>query len=305
MEQSSSADYSEFHSDNFGEITNIVWDGDNTLWPWVSYAAPAYEAMCQIIAQESGKSEDEVADAMRTIYAEAGTMEYANLIQDLGTKGFFDGMPNYDQHAMVDKVQQTFSNIRRKKLKLYAGIKEVVETVHENNIINIMITDAPEYQAQMRMKRSHLAKYMDGIFAMPSPELKNPHPKFQRRKERGDYNIEFASKAITTEKPHTNLEEILHMTRKQIRRHVVVIGDNPNKDMALVDAYECRGILAGYGKPDPADLETLKRFAIPRISNRNSVTTESIAATTKLKGLIVPVNRPKDILKVLGLPKAA
>lgn len=305
MEQSQAPDYSEFHAENFGEITNIVWDGDNTLWPWVSYAAPAYEAMCKIIAEESGKSEDEVAEAMRTIYAEAGTMEYANLIQDLGSKGFFEGMPNYDQHAMVDKVQKAFSDIRRKKLKLYAGIKEVVETVHSHGVKNIMLTDAPEYQAQMRMKRSRLFQYMDGIIAMPSPELKNPHPKFQRRRERGDYNIDFASRAIETEKPHTNLEEVLQMTREQIRRHVVVIGDNPNKDMALVDTYECRGILAGYGKPDPSDLETLKRFAPPRISNRNAVTTETIAQTTKSKGHIVIVDKPKDILKVLSLPKTA
>lgn len=304
MEQSSS-DYPEFHSDNFGEITNIVWDGDNTLWPWVSYAAPAYEAMCQILAQESGKTEDEVADAMRTIYAEAGTMEYANLIQDLDTKGFFDGMPKYNQHDMVDKVQKAFATIRSKKLKLYDGIKDVVETTHQHNIQNIMLTDAPEYQAQMRLKRSKLFQYIKDIFAMQSPELKDMHPKFKERQERGDYNIEFGSRAVSTEKPHTNLEEILNMTREQIRRHVVVIGDNPNKDMALVDTYECRGILAGYGKPDPADLDTLKRFAPPRISNRNAVTSESIANATNSKGLILVVDSPKEILKVLRLPKAA
>jgi hypothetical protein len=63
--------------------------------------------------------------------------------------------------------------------------------------------------------------------------------------------------------------------------------------------------LAGYGKPDPADLDTLKRFAPPKISNRNAVTTESIARATNSKGLILVVDSPKQILDVLKLQKAA
>jgi len=284
---------------NYGKIETIVWDGDNTLWPWVSYAAPAYEAMCSVIAQESGKTEDEVADAMRTIYAEAGTMEYENLIQDLATRGFFEGMSSYNQHDIIEKAQKAFADVRRKKLKLYPGIKDAVEKAHKNEIKNIMLTDAPEHQARMRMKRSRIFKYFEhGIVALPSAELKDIHPKFQRRRERGDYDVKFASKAVNTEKPHSNLEEILNMTREQIRNHVIIIGDNPQKDMALVQAYGCRGILAAYGKPDPADLEKLKRFAPPRIASKNAVTSESKIKENS-QGHIVVVNDPKDISKVL------
>lgn len=37
-------------------IRHVVWDGDNTIWDWMIYAVPSYEAMCRTIATISRKS---------------------------------------------------------------------------------------------------------------------------------------------------------------------------------------------------------------------------------------------------------
>ncbi len=47
------------------DIKHVVWDGDNTIWDWMGYAVPAYEAMCKSISRLSRKSFKATAAAMK------------------------------------------------------------------------------------------------------------------------------------------------------------------------------------------------------------------------------------------------
>ena len=75
------------------EITDVVFDGDNTIWDWVTYAAHAYDAMLHCIINETKKSEIEVVAAMKAFYTEVGTLEHEGLIQGMNAKGFFKNIP--------------------------------------------------------------------------------------------------------------------------------------------------------------------------------------------------------------------
>jgi len=290
-----------FHGPEFGEITDVIWDGDNTIWDWVTYAVHAYEAMAQAIADHIGKPEPEVANAMKKFYTSVGTMEHEGLIQALELQKMFKDVPNYDRSVLIEKAQQAFSEARNKHLGLYPGVHSTFKKIAEQKIKNRILTDAPAFQAKMRIKRSRLNLFLHQVNAMPAAKIKLS-PKFQDRLDKGAYSVDFDITEIPTEKPHSNLEQILNMTRDQIRRNVVIIGDNDAKDMELVRRYGCRGIHAVYGESKPEMLQRLLRFAPERVAKRNvAVKALPILKTQENKGVIAKVQDPKKILGILGL----
>lgn len=312
-------DYSDFQGPEFGQITDIIWDGDNTLWDWMKYAVEAYEAMSQTIADETGKPEPEVAAAMKRYYTMMGTIEDERMIQGLEAEGFFRDVPGFNMDRLIEKAQKIFTDVRDKNFHVYPGIYKVIKTVSGYGINNRILTDAPARQAKARLKHKRFGKkVIKHVNAMPSRDPDNLPEIFRRREREGKYDVDFDVTEIPWEKPHSNLEEILRMTRDQIRKHVVIIGDNDRKDMELVRRYGCRGIHAVYGETTEDLLKRLLRFAPERVAKKNSsVGGESAAKNLpstvenrieletpgdkSAQGLIVKVSDPREIFKVLGI----
>lgn len=291
-------DYSEFHGPEFGPITDVIWDGDNTIWDWMKYAVEAYEAMALAIAEETGKPEPEVAAAMKKFYTQAGTIEDDRLIQGLTNAGFFNGIPNFDRDRLIEKAQKAFDTARKKNLHVYKGAYKGFKTIREHGINNRILTDAPARQAKMRIRRSKLGPFLKHVNAMPSNNDPDLPQLFRDRERAGEYSVDFDITEIPWEKPFTNLEEILHMTRKQIQKHVVIIGDNDRKDMELARRYGCRGIHAVYGETTQDLLNRLLRFSPEKVAKKNSSLSHE---TPDSQGPIVKVTNPYEILKVLNL----
>lgn len=287
------------------EIKEIVWDADNTLWDWVSYAVPAYEAMSAHISKRTGIPEPKVAAAMKRFYTDMGTMENVFLIQGLHAMKFFP--KDWDQQQiekLTEEAQSIFSTVRENNLKLYEGAKEAFLTTMEKGIRNTILTDAPGIQAPMRLKHFKLfdkdQKKMRA-FALKATKPKKLPQKFMAKQLRGKYKLPFQLRYINEEKPHTNLEKILHMTREDIRRHVIIIGDNFKKDMGLAQKYNCRGLHAIYGEANPELITRILRFAPTRIAKRNiSIETTNHEPKTN-NNLIEIIESPREILSKIGL----
>jgi len=296
--------FEDFHSDEFGEITDVIFDGDNTIWDWVTYAVHAYEAMSQTIAEETGIPESEVAAAMKRFYTMVGTMEDERLIQGLTAEGFFKDIPNFNCDKLAVKAQRAFTIERDKYLHPYEGIEEVIKTLHARGVKNRFLSDAPARQAKLRIKRAKIGDYFEQVNAMPSRDPDNLPEKFRRKEKKGKYDVNFKVTEIPWEKPYTNLEEILKMTRAQIRKHVVIIGDNDRKDMELVRLYGCRGIHTVYGEPSKDFLKRLLRFAPEKVALKNlaaSQNQEDVQNPTEYKGVIIKVDDPREIYDVLNI----
>ncbi len=284
--------------EKYGQIEEIVWDGDNTIWDWVTYAVHSYETMCSVISQEIGKTEDEVAAAMKRFYTKVGTMEHEGLIQGMRNEGFFNGLPIYDQ-ALILKVQNAFTQKRKEHLRTYPGIYNAIKTVHGLGIKNTILTDAPAFQAKMRLKRSHLNLHIDHVNAMPTAYIPNLPQEFKDKEAQGRYSVDFKITEIPVEKPHSNLEEILNRTRKSISEHIVIIGDNDQKDMELARIYGCRGIHAIYGIAKPELLRRIKRFAPEKVAAKNSAIANITADKAAIPDQIYQAGKSTDILPIL------
>jgi phosphoglycolate phosphatase-like HAD superfamily hydrolase len=271
----------------------LLLDGDNTLWKWMEYAVPAYEAMCAVIAQMAGKTKIETAAAMKRVYSRKRTIENVLLIQGLKEDGFFNGVRNFDENEAIRIAMRTFSRVRSQHLQLYPGVKEVMETAHKKGWRQIMLTDAPGHQARRRLERTGVDHLVECIFAMPTGSDLPP----SKARYRGLRESPIPVFEVEHEKPYTDLEGILKMTRDQIRALVYMWGDNDKKDMELARRWGMRGLFAVYGGSDPDLSARLQPFAPESVLRRNSSLLE--AESRSSHGLITPIHHPFEVLSVL------
>lgn len=283
------------------EIKEIIWDADNTIWNWVHYAAKAYPAMAKAIAEETGIPEEDVAAGMKTYYSEVGSMESPRLIQGLNQMGFFKRARKkpVDLTYLRKYVMRIFQRHRSKNFKLYEGISDVMKKAHEHGITNRILTDAPLPQATMRIKKSNLEPYVTSIHAVKVHEIveKLP-PEIEQAIKNGKYDIDCFTEELEVEKPDTRLEHILEIVaethseiRRYIRDHVAIVGDNERKDMELSRLYQCLGVYAQYGLPEPQEIKILGRFAPERVARKNSPARNG----KPLSGNIVVIENRRDI----------
>lgn len=300
-------DYNIWKPEVLEKITDVVFDGDNTIWDWVTYAAHAYDAMLQCIGKETKKPENKVVAAMKAFYTEVGTLEHEGLIQGLEAQGFFKNVSQFDRDKLIHKVQTVFSEMRRKHLRLYDGMQNVLETLVKQGKKVRIITDAPEFQAKMRVRHFKLDPFIKDIYAMAGAAIDLPE-KFQKRREDGHYKVDFPTFISELEKPYSDLESILKMTPEQISRHVLIVGDNPKKDIELAKRFDCRAIYAAYGIPPKAYLERLLRLAPEKVTRKNTTILEKISKESTFEdsfnARIVTAHEPYDILKYLRMTRA-
>jgi len=282
------------------ETTDIIWDADNTLWDWVTYAVHAYEAMSQCIADETGIPEPKVAAAMKRFYSDVGTMENEFMIQGLYSMGFFKGIKEFDMDNLINKAQSTFSRVRSKYIKLYDHIEEILKQLHERGIKNHLLTDAPGIQAAMRLMYFHLGEYFTSVNAMRAANPRTLPKKFRDRQRRGKYKHPFVVRTVDEPKPDTNIEKITHLTRSQIPKKVINAGDNLLKDggVSIKNGNPC--IIAGYGFAKEDMLKRLLRFAPVKTARQNV----SIGKTPDINALpanITLVNSTREMAAALGI----
>jgi len=273
------------------KVDTIIWDGDNTLWDWMRYAVPSYEAMCQVIAVYSGKSIDETAAAMKVFYSSKGTIEDEGLIQGLGGMGFFRAVGHFNEEELIDEVKTKFGQVRRENLHLYPEIEETIAKIREMGLIQILLTDAPLNQAKARLEYFNLDPAFSSINAMPIADVPRLRAR-QRSDLPGNTIQEF-------EKPHTNLEELLGMTREEIKDRVMMIGDNDPKDMGTVRRNGCRGIHAAYGAASRDFQERIKIFAPERVAARSMQLGSGAPLKAEAESRIIRVEHPREILELV------
>ena len=150
---------------------------------------------------------------MQNFYVKAGSIENEGLIQGLEEAKFFKDVKGYNERfrkKLILKAQKVFDAARSEHLHLYPGIDSVFKKSYAAGIKNQILTDAPSLQASMRIMEVELDPFIETVFARKKADVPNLPPKFKNRK----YNVSFNVVEINGEKPYTNLEEILQMTRE-------------------------------------------------------------------------------------------
>lgn len=270
----------------------IILDGDNTLWGWLEYAVPAYEAMSEVIAKIAGKSVPETVEAMKAFYTLVGSIENEGLIQGLHSSGFFREVKDFDEAETISITLETFARVQSENLKLYEGIPEAIDEISSMEMEMVLVSDAPIHKARARLQDLGLLDKVPLTFGMPSAKV----PRRPKSRPRPPIHPDMI---LRKEKPHNGPELALKLalTQEEFASRIKIVGDNDAKDMGFARKNGTVGFHSLWGAADPKLVERILKFAPARVAKRHMQVGKDAKAATGSR--IIPVNKPDEVVKIL------
>lgn len=276
-------------------VQALVTDLDNTLYDWVAFVVPALEAMVDSLTGSTGMSREAIVAALKLAYAEEETAEYAFVLQRSGlyeTSGL-----GFDEFLkrVIEPARKAFAAERARHLRAYDGVDETLAALKGRGLKIIGLTDAPAFPAQARLKKLGLDRHFDALYALenylPPTDAAGGFlldPEILGRQRRGEYDAAFGKPvelAKSHEKPSPlGLRKILFDFGLQ-PSEVILVGDNPAKDLAAAAAAGVRALHAAYGaRHDPALLARLHALTPGRLNARHRAAAAPAVSAPALHG---------------------
>ncbi len=279
---------------------HLLVDLDGTVINSPEYFAYAYRAMMHALIEGTDKPEKEVVKAMQQHYIERG-IESPSLLQTLEANGFFEGVirDKKERERLYDYVRRAYNASKTKRLRPYPGVPEVLHDAKKQGVQVIALTDAEAVNTGLKLK-SHKAQLLGSrhfsklIAIQDSDEpLMEDHEKFAQRLRRS-HSIPL--RITDKEKPDTDLEELLGMSIKDIRKRVAILGDNYTRDMELANRYGMRGYHAMWGV-----LDTAKHGDSMKIFTGTKGPLPNVYIPDVYPPNITPIGHPRALYDLLGI----
>ena len=243
---------------------------------------------------------------------------------------------------LLDDTRDAYHNARAKEYKLYPGIKEVFEALSTRMRIAIL-TDAPIEKTIKRLHDFGLEKYVSALYGQPQPrfqlteipefppdleklrqkllklrEVNKNLPPHGRPEKLGNIinQVQYeVVKMFDRKKPNIDLSKLERLKPgRSVENNVMVVGDNPAKDMELAINNNCYGLWARWGLPlwfereimysYGTDDETVDRN-LPKESDIKRTEGQEQAGETikQIRTKIIELTHPIQILDVLGIER--
>ncbi len=252
----------------------VITDMDGTLYSWVDYVVPAFDAMVRSLVETTGIEEARIVEALKEVYTRRGTNEYAFAIQE--SKIFeWSGLP-FDRfnREVITPARQAFSECRRRYLHPYRGVRSTLEALRAAGVRLVALTDAPRFPAERRLKQLDLDAHFDALYALagfPLPDLVDAEAR--ARAEQGAYRSALplvVELPVTYEKPSPEGMRRVLSDLGLDPEQVLVVGDNLKKDIAAAAAAGLTAAWAEYGTYiAPAYRERLEAISAPGVARKN------------------------------------
>ena len=232
----------------------VVTDLDNTVNTWLTWAVPALDAMTAYVVERKEMDVLDVIAALRLIYQQKGTIEYAGVLQDVRL-----GL----SEAEIREAKRRFSRVRSKGLRLYDGVAETLDELKTEGATLIAMTDAPLAHATMRVRRLGVEEKYDLLVAVRDPEG-TYLPEVEQNILQGKYIPRIPYGMVNETKPNVSVGRVVQeFLGKLIEdEDIIIVGDNPRSDMTLAVRHGYRGLFAQYGHRHPQQRELVERIAL-------------------------------------------
>jgi len=254
----------------------LIADADNTLYSWVDYIVPSLEAMVDALARVTGFSRSDIASSMRKVFEKFNTNEYAFVLQEADI--FADLRKDFArfQETVINPSRYAFNRARERYLQPYPGVRKTLRHLVNQGIKIFVLSDAPSFSAEQRLKRLEIAPYVSALYALktyPLPRSVHLDQAILNRMKVGYYRSQ-VGKVVEMdhafEKPNPEgLGQLLR--RERIRPgQAVLVGDNPKKDIVVAQACSVADVWARYGTAIAPEMRSrLSFYSAPSVQRRN------------------------------------
>ena len=236
-------------------IRLVVVDLDNTLYDWVGYYVPAFEAMVSELEQEHGVERERLLDAFRRVHQRHGTSEYAFVLTEL------DVLRDVDLVAASGEVHPAIAAFRRKAaetLRLYEGVRETLAQLRAGGRVVVAYTDAMTSYADLRLEQLGVADVFDELVATRDHALPDvisdeasyfPASRFGARRTRRHSSLELGQR-----KPNPDGLVKLMDRWEATSQETIYVGDSLSRDVVMAQSAGAWDVYAAYGQSYSAEL---------------------------------------------------
>jgi FMN phosphatase YigB (HAD superfamily) len=226
----------------------LVCDLDNTLYDWVGYFVPSFNAMVDAALPIIECDREKLLDDLREVHQRHHDSEHPfALIETSVVQRRFAGMSPAEMAKVLDPAFHAFNSMRKRTLKLNPGVMEGLSILHRAEVILIAHTESKLYGAFDRLSRLKILQYFRKVYCRERPNSIHPN--------------EAASAAWLKKVPMYLVRELAHHQAKpdpdvllEICRtegveviDVAYVGDSIARDILMAKRAGVFAIWAEYG----------------------------------------------------------
>jgi FMN phosphatase YigB (HAD superfamily) len=229
----------------------LITDLDNTLYNLIDYFGPSFRGMVHALSRVTKIDEEIFLKDFKQVFLKRESLEYSFGVQELEV---FKTLPKERVFDLIELAQAVFKRARHKNLKPYDTVVETLEWLNEHDIIIVGMSNAPFYNAEIRLKQLFIDKYFYGLAARENLIVPDNEFTFEivQKNEDGKYKSTKIKKRWVLKKeqlkPNTfGYKQIMEELRVA-PENTFVIGDSMLKDVQPAIDIGANGIWAKYGE---------------------------------------------------------
>ena len=155
----------------------VVCDLDNTLYDWVGYFVPSFNAMVDAAVDIMGCEREQLLDDLRDVHQRHHDSEHPFALLETATvRAHYKGMSLAKIGEALNPAFHAFNSMRLKTLKLSPGVSEGLAALDQAGVRLIAHTESKLYGAFDRLERLNILKHFRKIYCRERPHSKHPRP---------------------------------------------------------------------------------------------------------------------------------
>lgn len=248
------------------KVKRVITDLDGTTYPFSDYFAPAIRDAVPELAKKTGMTQPEVYRALGEIMDMRRTHDWPWVLEESQLARRWVGTPEEFRSQVVEPYHQHLDAYRLKYLRAFPEVLETMAELKQRGVQIYALSDAPAFIAKARAEGTGVAKYLDGLYALETPEAALADVRFPQALEHGrqrvynllhspsDLKVTQVPKAF--EKPDTGgILMVLDNPPRLRPREMLYIGDSRVKDGGVAHNVGIPYLRARYGSVIAAEYE--------------------------------------------------
>jgi FMN phosphatase YigB (HAD superfamily) len=154
----------------------LVCDLDNTLYDWVGYFVPSFNAMVEAALPIIGCDRERLLDDLREVHQKHHDSEQPFALMETSiVQRRFAGMSLAEMAMALDPAFHAFNSMRKKTLKLNPGVMEGLSLLQRAGVILVAHTESRLYGAFDRLSRLEILQFFRKVYCRERPASVHPN----------------------------------------------------------------------------------------------------------------------------------
>lgn len=216
-------------------VSLLVFDADDTLYPWLTFFVPSFFAMAEEVSRITGIDMNTLTNEYRHVHRQIGNSEYPYATLLLPSVAEWYG--KNDREGLKQVLASAFlrfEETRNETLHLFPHVKETLDAIQNMGIPMVVYTDSAPENGVHRLKQLGIFPYFRRIYTR-----KRPYHTFST-----DKNI------ILFEEPKPSKQNLLYICEKEgvAPNEVLFVGDSMAKDVYMAYMAGTKSALCDFPK---------------------------------------------------------